>query len=137
MEIRLHGTGAEQLLVPTDGVLEDGLLLGFEGGRRPERRRVKWTESRVRGPCRVEKGLSQPRSVYGITRAGPPFELVGKPTRTHRGCSSQQIGRDLREIIEGPVIGHEARVRVGDAEIAEHRVLGHSGREERKGTADV
>jgi len=120
VEIRLHGAGSEQLLVPTDGVLEDGLLLGFEGGRRPERRRVKRTESRVRGPCRVEKRLAQPRSVYGITRAGPPFELLGEPTGTHRACSSQQIGRDLREIIEGPVVGHEPRVRAGVAEIAEH-----------------
>jgi hypothetical protein len=124
VEIRLHCAGAEQLLVPTDGLLEDGLLLGFEEGRRSERGRVKWTESRVRGPCRVEKRLSQPRSVHRITGAGPPFELLGKPTRTHRVCSSQQIGRDLRKLVALFVTGHEARVCASHELVADHDPAG-------------
>jgi hypothetical protein len=120
VEIRLHGAGVEQLLIPTDGLLEHGLLLGFEEVWGPERGRVEWTESRVRRPCSVEKRLSQSPTVHRITRPGPPFELLGKSTRTHRVCSSQQIGSDLRKLVALFVTGHAPRVCASPEAIADH-----------------
>jgi hypothetical protein len=52
-----------------------------------------------------------PAPVVVLERDAPGAQLLD-PT--------QERQRDLREIIEGSVIGHEARVRADDAEIAEH-----------------
>ena len=115
-----HGAIAEQLHVPPGGGLVDLPLLGNEIRQRRERLRRRQPELDVRdarvfgqlvGDAPASGRRAIPAPVLVLERDAPGAQLLD---------SAQERQRDLRELVEGPVIGHEARVRVGDAEIAEH-----------------